>query len=109
MAPKFPSPKTRRRAGVIADETVTVRQAAAVDPTCVFQVTPLTTSVPAEGGTAPIVVATTASCVWDATSNATWITVTGGPAGAGPGAVALSVAANPGGARTGIVIVAGQT
>jgi hypothetical protein len=99
----------RSGAVVIADQTVTVRQAAAVDPSCVFQVTPLTISLPAEGGTAPIAVMTTASCQWGATATVTWITITGGPAGAGAGTVSLSVAANPGPARTGIVTVAGQT
>jgi hypothetical protein len=93
---------------VIADQTLTVRQAGQVDPSCAFQVTPLTISVPAEGGTAPIAVTTTAGCVWDVTSNATWITIPGNPAAAGSGTVPLAFAANAGAARTGIVMVAGQ-
>jgi hypothetical protein len=58
-------------------KTVTVKQTAALDPTCVFYVTPLATSVQAAGGTVPIAVTTAATCLWNATSNAAWIVITG--------------------------------
>ena len=42
-------------------------------------------------------------------SNASWMTVTSGASGSGPGTVAFSVAANTGAARTGTLTIAGQT
>jgi hypothetical protein len=48
-------------------------------------------------------------CTWTATSNAPWITITGGATGSGNGAVAFSVAANTGALRTGTITIAGQT
>jgi hypothetical protein len=45
---------------------------------------------------------------WTATSNASWLTVTGGAAGTGNGAVTYSVAANAGGERTGTLTIGGR-
>jgi uncharacterized protein (TIGR03437 family) len=50
-----------------------------------------------------------AGCAWTAVSNASWITLTSGAAVTGNGTVNFSIAANPGSARTGTLIVAGQT
>jgi hypothetical protein len=49
------------------------------------------------------------ACAWTASSNDSWITVTSGARGTGTGAVAYSVAANTGGARSGTITIAGQT
>jgi hypothetical protein len=98
----------RSGAVVIADQSVSVRQAGAVDPSCVFQVAPPTIAVPAEGGTIPVAVTTTTNCRWDVTSDATWVTLPGGSAGAGTGSLPLSFAPNPGGPRSAVVTVAGQ-
>ncbi len=48
-------------------------------------------------------------CAWTASSSVAWVTVLAGASGTGNGAVAFSVAANPGSVRTGTVTVAGQT
>ena len=48
-------------------------------------------------------------CAWTARSSVAWVTVIAGASGTGNGSVAFSVAANPGGVRTGTVTVAGQT
>lgn len=48
-------------------------------------------------------------CAWTAVSNASWINITSGAAVTGNGTVNFSIAANPGSARTGTLIVAGQT
>ena len=45
---------------------------------------------------------------WTSVSNDAWITVTGGSSGTGNGSVNYSVAANPGGARTGSITIATQ-
>ena len=54
-------------------------------------------------------VTTSAACTWTATSNASWITVTGGASGTGSGSVTYTAAANDGAARTGTLTIAGST
>jgi hypothetical protein len=61
------------------------------------------------GGTGTISVATSSTCAWTATSNASWLTITSGASGSGNGVVNYSVAANSGAARTGTLTVAGNT
>jgi hypothetical protein len=46
---------------------------------------------------------------WTATSNDPWITITSGASGTGSGTVSFSVQANTGAARTGTIMIAGQT
>ena len=50
----------------------------------------------ASGAASGQTVGVTSSCSWTATSNAAWLTVTGGAAGSGNGTVTYSVAANSG-------------
>ena len=93
----------------IAGRTFTVTQSAPPVP-CVYQISPTSDSIGAQGGALPAVaVSTTGGCVWSAASNVSWITVTGGASGTGNGTVSLTVAANPGAARVGTVTIAGHT
>jgi hypothetical protein len=92
----------------IAGQSVTVTQAEAPRP-CSYTVTPTPIASPAAGGTATVTVTTESTCSWTAVSQAEWITVTSGASGAGNGTVTLTVAANGGAARTGTVLVDGQT
>ena len=62
-----------------AGSTFTVTQAAA----CSYAISPASQSLPAAGGTGSSAVTTAAGCAWTATSNSTWITVTGGASGSG--------------------------
>jgi hypothetical protein len=51
-----------------------------------------------------------ATCTWTAVSNnPSWITITGGASGTGPGTVTYSITANNGPARTGTITIGGQT
>ena len=52
---------------------------------------------------------TQAGCTWSATSNATWVNISSGTNGGGSGRVQLSVAENTGAARSGTLVIAGQT
>jgi uncharacterized protein (TIGR03437 family) len=62
------------------------------------------------GGLTGVNVIAGSNCSWVATSNAAWITVTGGGSGTGNGAVSISVAENTATtSRTGTVTIAGQT
>ncbi len=90
----------------IAGQTYTVNQAAF----CGFTFAASSATVGAAAGTGSVgVTASDAACSWTATSNAAWITITGGASGAGSRTVNYSVAANTGVPRTGKITVAGQT
>ena len=89
---------------VVAGQLFTVTQS----PGCAYDVQPRAHTVPAAGGTAAIVIATTQGCGWAASSNVPWITIQGATTGNGPGQLSFSVAATTGAARTGILSLAGQ-
>ncbi len=76
---------------------------------CAYSLSPSNTSLPDSGGATSFNVTTSASCNWTATSNATWITVTGGASGSGNGSVTISVAQNSGPPRTGTVSIGSET
>jgi len=76
---------------------------------CAVTVNPTSQSIGAGGGPgAAIGVTTNAGCAWSAMSNAAWLTITNGASGSGNGSVTFSATANPGAARTGTLLVAGQ-
>jgi hypothetical protein len=61
------------------------------------------------GGLDTASVTTAATCIWEAVSNASWITVNSGAVGFGAGAVTYTVAANLGAtSRSGTLTIAGQ-
>jgi len=77
---------------------------------CAATVTPTSSTVGSDGGTATLTVTASAGCAWTAVSNVNWITVTSGTSGTGNGVVTYLVAATTGGVtRTGTLLVAGQT
>ena len=79
--------------------------------TCSISLNPTQASLPASGGTGnTFSVTALAGCAWSAVSNdLSWITVTGGASGSGSDTVTYTVASNAAGARTGTIIIAGQT
>jgi hypothetical protein len=96
----------RTGTATIAAQTFTVTQAAAP---CTYSLSPATVDLAAAGGEGRTNVSAGAGCAWTATSNAPWITVTGGPSGTGSGVVVFNAAANPGAARSGTITIGGQT
>jgi hypothetical protein len=104
-----------RRVGavVVGDQRVIVTQepeVAAPAPGCVYRVNSTSQGVlPSEGAEVSASVSVASGCAWTATSSVPWVTIRAGATGTGNGTVSLNVAANPGGARTGTVTVAGQT
>ena len=96
----------RTATGTIATQTFTLTQEAAP---CTFAVAPTTISVPAAGGEGSATVTTRADCAWTTASAVPWITITAGASSTGSGVVRFNTAANGGDARSGPVIVAGQT
>ena len=75
---------------------------------CAFGVTPLHRDVLWTAGTEQAAVTTAPDCSWTAASESAFLAVTVGVAGAGPGTVSYTVAANADGPRTGSLVVAGR-
>jgi PKD repeat protein len=85
--------------------------ASGATPLCTFALEPTSAGFNANGsrGTVAVNVTSGTGCDWVATSNAPWLTVTGGWSGTGAGQVTFAAAANPGLSRTGTLTIAGQT
>lgn len=94
----------------IGGQVVSVSQDGAMR-TCTYSVTPTSQTVGAGGGTLQVAVTTAdAACAWTASSSASWITITSGQSGTGPGNVRYAVAANTTtSSRSATLQVAGQT
>lgn len=92
----------------VAGQILSVNQAGGA---CSSSVSPLSVAVPGSGvtGARLTVTSTTSDCQWTAVAGAQWILVSGGNTGSGNGTVTFTVGVNAGAARTGTIIVAGQT
>jgi hypothetical protein len=89
---------------LVAGRTVTVNQ----DSGCTITLGAPSTTAPAGGGPGTVAVSSAGGCPWTATSNAPWITVTGGSPGSGDGTVTFNVEANTTGApRSGTIAIGG--
>jgi hypothetical protein len=100
-----PQPSARTGRVVVDGTRVTITQAAAP---CTLELNRTAASVPAAGGRVTVQVTGTSGCSWQATTGVPWI-VASPAAGSGAGSVNLDVAPNPGGARSGTVVIAGTT
>jgi C1A family cysteine protease len=95
----------RVRAYVTGADSDYSNSAIATTP-CSCTLSPASKSMPGTGGSATVVVTTSASCSWTAISNAAWITIQS----QGSGSFTYNVAPNTSKARrTGTVAVSGQT
>ena len=78
--------------------------------TCTYIITPTNLTRTAAGGTGTVSVTTGAGCVWNVATTNAWITLTSSTNGSGNGSFGYSVPANWfATARTGSIVVAGQT
>ncbi len=89
----------------------TVRLAFAPGTTlCNCTIAPTSQNFSANGGVGSINIPAPIGCAWTAVSNATWLAITAGHSGNGPGTVNYFVSANPTTAqRSGTLTIAGQT
>ncbi len=78
-------------------------------PVCNYAISLTGQGFTTSSGAGTVQVTVAAGCSWTATSNAAWITITGGASGSGNGTVSYSVTANSGTTRRGTVTIAGQT
>ena len=93
----------------IAGQTFTAMQESGASDNCDYTISPTAQSFPAAGGSGTVNVATAEGCVWQAVSNASWITITSGN-GMGNGTMTYSVAANSSQtSRHTKIIIDGQT
>jgi hypothetical protein len=91
----------------VAGQPFTVTQVGAA---CNVTLTPTSRIIGAAGGASSASVAVTTGCAWTATSNTSWLTVTGGANGNGNGTVSFSAAANTSAqARGGSLTIGGNT
>ena len=92
----------------VAGQTFTVNQSAPA-LSCTYSISPMSQRIDLTGGVGSVNVNTTAGCSWTASSNASWIIITGGASGSGNGSVTFAVATSTTGDRSGTLTVAGQT
>jgi hypothetical protein len=102
-----PSTATSQRLGslTIAGRTFAVTQ---VGNTCSYVLTPANRTIGGEGGTGSITVGTASGCPWTATTNQSWISVSG--TGTASGSVSYTVSANSTGtSRVGSISIGTQS
>ena len=101
------NPAATMRQGDIAvnDQKIPVQQRPAP---CRFEVSPVTPTVGADGGTVTIAVSAPTGCGWQASVDAGWVAVTS-TSGTGSGSVRLRVDSNTGTTRSAALLVAGVT
>jgi hypothetical protein len=75
----------------VSDQTLTVTQ----DSGCSFTVSPAAVQLKWKGGSNSISIQETGSCSWTASPDVSWITITAGETGSGPGTVSITVSRNP--------------
>jgi len=78
-------------------------------PLCSYTISPGVASIGASAGSATVAITAPSGCSWTVSSQAVWIAVASGASGAGSAGVTISISANPGAARSGVVSIAGQT
>jgi hypothetical protein len=101
------NPTARAATLTIAGQNVTINQNGA---NCSYALRSSSASIPPGGGSSAVGVIAAVGCPWTATSQASFVQITGGAASTGTGNVFFSVQTNATGAlRTGFISVAGQS
>jgi len=90
----------------IAGQSVTIAQASG----CKYAIAPSSQAFGTTGGSGAIAVTAVPGCTWTAAADASWLAITAGASGGGPGTIAFRVAASEMGipARTGTIAVSDQ-
>ena len=89
--------------------TLTVQNNGSCDgTTCTYSISPTARSFPSAGGPGSFSVTTQSGCSWSASEVASWIAITSGQSGIGPGSVDYRVSANSGPARSATIVAGGR-
>ena len=100
---------TRNAALTIGGQAHAVAQDGRAPTVCTYTLSPDSAAFNKDAATGTFAVAAPESCGWSATSTASWLTVTSGAQGSGPGTVAYAVARSVDTAeRSGSITVAGR-
>jgi len=92
----------------VGSATATITQSPTVN--CAFVLSSPSSSVGNTAGTGNLTITASATgCAWSAVSNSAFITITSTASGTGPGSITFAFTANTGAARSGIIMVGGQT
>ena len=90
----------------VGGQTVSITQTGAA---CTFTASPTSQTFSEAAGTGSVSVTAAGGCTWSATSNSSWLTISGGASGSGNGTTSYAVAANTSiTPRTGTLTVAGR-
>jgi len=93
----------------IARRNYIIRQAGTGAGDCTYSITPSSQSFLSLGGSGTINVIAAEDCIWNATSNASWITISSDNGGIGNGTVTFTVSSNASGSsRKSTITIAGQ-
>jgi hypothetical protein len=106
------NPSDRFRIGsiTVAHRDFIVRQQGLGDSGCSYQMSPTFQAFPSGGGAGSTTVITSEECIWTATSNVPWITITSDNGGLGTGSLTFTVGVNNTGAsRKGTINISGTT
>ena len=77
---------------------------------CEYEISPSDKSFDADGGAGKITIAVSNGCLWNASEDASWITITSGSSGSGKGTINYSVSSHTGtGSRSADITVGGET
>jgi len=88
------APDARMGALTIQGQRHTVTQSGRPPIVCSFELDPRSVTVDKDAADGAFSVITTAGCAWTATSDASWLVVTGGASASGPGRVSYAIARN---------------
>jgi serine protease AprX len=94
----------------VAHRDFIIRQEGFGQSGCSYPITPAFQSFPSGGGAGSTSVGAPAGCIWTATSNVGWVTITSDNDGLGPGTLTFTVGVNSSGAsRKGTINISGTT
>ena len=94
----------------IGGQAHAVAQDARLPAACSYTISPESAAYSKDAATGTLAISAPASCNWSAVSNSSWLTVTTGAQGSGPGTISYGVARNLETAeRSGTIVVAGRT
>jgi hypothetical protein len=80
--------------GMFQDEGWTLASPPPPPPACTYAISPTSLSASFHAGSSSVAVTTAAGCAWTATSNSSFLTITGGASGTGNGTVTFHYAPN---------------
>jgi hypothetical protein len=86
------SATTRTGAVMIAGQSHSITQQGRTPSACSYELLPANADFSKDGGSGTFTITAPADCAWTASSTASWLVITGGGRGSGPGTISFTVA-----------------